>query len=86
MLGLVDWPIRPLCAAGADFEVQLVPLEADDADDRLERLCELLAGRMIEPGGDEDATCGTLCASFDWAAGEGADDPEPARRHHPIRG
>jgi hypothetical protein len=84
LLGLVDQhPTRETTDA---FEVQLMPLGTDDASDRWARLCELLAGLVTQPeGGEPDATSCPVRAGFDGVAGEGADDPEPACRHHALR-
>jgi hypothetical protein len=84
LLGLVDGIVwRP---GHGDFEVQLVPLGADDAEERLARLCELLGTLLSVPGeGGGDATSSALRAGVDGAAGAGADDREPACRDHAAR-
>jgi hypothetical protein len=84
LLGLLDRPVRHLRTAASDFELQVIPLEADDAEDRMARLCELLGGLLTEPKGGEDATSGAVCPGLDGAAGEGADDRQPAGRDYPV--
>jgi hypothetical protein len=84
LLGLVDE--RPTRRADDRFEVQVIPLGTEDASDRWARLCELLAGLVTQPeGGEPDATSCPVRAGIDGLAGEGADDPEPARGHHGLR-
>jgi hypothetical protein len=74
LLGLLDQPVRHMRTPTMDFEVQLVLLATDDADDRMARLCDLLGRLVTEPRGGEDATRRTLCPSLDRTAGEGAND------------
>jgi hypothetical protein len=83
LLGLVDG--IPRRSASGDFEIQLVPLGAEDAEQRLARLCALLGGLITGGQGDQDATHRTLRQGLDGPAGEGADDPEPACRRHALR-
>jgi hypothetical protein len=84
LLGLVEE--RPAHRSDARFEIQVLPLETDDAADRWTRLYGLLAGLMTQPVVEEpNATGGAVCSGVDGSAGEGADDPEPARSHHALR-
>jgi hypothetical protein len=84
LLGLLDRPVHHARTAATDFELQLIPLVADDFEDRVARLCELLGGMLAERRGGENATSGTVCPGLDRAAGEGADDREPAGRDYPV--
>jgi hypothetical protein len=83
LLGLVDTP--PWRRGVGGLEVQIVPLLAADAEDRWARLCELLVGLVAGTEEASDATSRFVCPGLDGAAGEGADDPEPAGRHHALR-
>jgi hypothetical protein len=88
LLGLVDGAARRRgCGNGPDaaFDVQLIALEAEDARDRWARLFDLLARAVSGSRGGDDATGGTVCQGLDGLAGEGTDDPEPARRHYGLR-
>ena len=68
LLGLADGVV--LHGAAADFEIELVGLEAEDAADRLARLYELLAGMLRTPcPGGGDATSRPLRQGFHRAAG-----------------
>jgi hypothetical protein len=84
LLGLLDRPLRRLRTATTDFEVQLIPLEADDAEACMARLCELLGRLVTESGGGEDATSSALRPGLDRTAGEGADDRQPACRDYAL--
>jgi hypothetical protein len=80
VLGLVEHDVlRP---QGGHFVIELVALGTDDSEDRLTRLCALLGGWVTGAQGGEDATSGAVRSGVDGLAGEGADDPEPARRRH----
>ena len=82
LLGLVDaTPLRRGGGDGTAFDVQIIPVEAEDAQDRWARLFDLLAGAMSGLRGGDDAASGAVCQGVDGPAGEGTDDPEPARRH-----
>jgi hypothetical protein len=88
LLGLVDGtPWRRGCGDGphAAFEVQLIAMEAEDAQERWARLFDLLARAVSGSRGGDDAADGTVCQGLDGLAGEGTDDPEPARRHYGLR-
>lgn len=88
LLGLVaGTPLQRGCGEGARaiFGVQLIPMEAEDAQDRWARLFDLLARAMSGSQGGDDAAGGTVCQGLDGFAGEGTDDPEPARRHYGLR-
>ncbi|MFQ5968682.1 MAG: hypothetical protein ACE5MI_13940 [Acidimicrobiia bacterium] len=83
LLGLVEG--EPRRSPLGDWEIQVVPLGANDAEDRLCRLYALLADLITQDPGDADATCRPLRPGLDRAAGEGADDPEPAGGHYALR-
>jgi hypothetical protein len=88
LLGLVDGtPLRRSCGGGtrAAFDVQLIAMEAEDAQDRWARLFDLLARAVSGSRGGDDAAGGAVCQGLDGLAGEGTDDPEPARRHYGLR-
>jgi hypothetical protein len=86
LLGLVDGtPLRRGCGDGTAFDVQLIAMETEDAQDRWARLFDLLAGAVSGSRGGDDAAGGTVCQGLDGLAGEGTDDPEPARRHYGLR-
>jgi hypothetical protein len=88
LLGLVDGtPLRRGCRDGthAAFEVQIIAMEAEDAQDRWARLFDLLARAVGGSCGGDDAAGGTVCQGLDGLAGEGTDDPEPARGHYGLR-
>jgi len=84
LLGLLDRPVQSRQTAASDFELEVIPLEANDAEERMARLCELLGGLLTEPGGGKDATSGAVCAGLDRAAGEGADDRQPTGCDYPV--
>ena len=67
VLGLGDG-VAVRCAA-TDLEIQLIGIGAEDAADRLSRLCELLAGMLTRSQGDGDATSRALRPGFHRAAG-----------------
>jgi hypothetical protein len=83
LLGLVDG--ASLVQGPEGFSIRLVPLAPTDAEERLVQLYELLATLVTEPQGGGDATGRALRESLDGIAGEGANHPEPARRHHALR-
>jgi hypothetical protein len=83
VLGLVDPTFTRVGAKG--FEIEVVPIGADDAEDRWARLLGVLGELLRLSGGGGDATGGALRPGFDGSAGEGADDSEPARRRHAVR-
>jgi hypothetical protein len=80
VLGLVEHDVRH--PQWGDVEIEIVALGTDDSEDRLMRLCALLGGWVTGAQGGEDATSGAVRSGVDGLAGEGADDPEPARRRH----
>jgi hypothetical protein len=82
LLGLVDGKLH---RRSDDFEIELVPVGAVDAKDRVARLCTLLAGLLKDRPGGDDASSRVVRQGLDQPAGEGADDPEPARRRYGIR-
>jgi len=67
LLGLADG-VALRCAA-TDLEIQLIGIGADDASDRMARLCELLAGMLTRSEGGGDATSCALREGFHRAAG-----------------
>jgi hypothetical protein len=83
LLGLADhgWQRREQ----DDFEVAIIPMESDDASDRLARLFELLTKAVAASHGGGDATSCAVREGIDRPAGEGADDPEPARCGYAFR-
>ena len=70
MAGLVDHAF-PWDGSGA-FEVEVIPMGAEDAEDRMARLCEFLARMVSAPKGGDDATCRPVRQGLDGLAGEGA--------------
>lgn len=80
MLGLVEHDV--VRSQGGHFEIELVALGPEESEDRLTRVCALLAGWVTGAQGGMDATSGVVRAGVDGLAGEGANDPEPARRRH----
>lgn len=82
LLGLVDPASWSGTGSGGRFDVRVLAIETADARERWDRLCDLVVG-LVKGGGD--ATSGTVCASLDGVAGEGADDPQPVGRHHALR-
>ena len=83
LLGLTDQGLRRY--GGGEFEVEIVPIDTEDASDRLARLCELLAKMATKSHGGGHATSGAVRQSFDRPAGEGADDSQPARCGDALR-
>jgi hypothetical protein len=84
LLGLVEYVFRR--GEIASFDIEVVPIGAEDAEDRLSRLFALLAGLLDRPEGGGDATGSAVRPGLDGSSGAGADDPEPARRRDAIRG
>ena len=67
LLGLADG-VALRCAA-TDLEIQLIGIGAEDAAERMARLCELLAGMLTRSQGGGDATSCALRPGFHRAAG-----------------
>ena len=67
LLGLAD--DVALRSATTDLEIQLIGIGAEDAADRMARLCELLAGVLTRSEGGGDATSCALRPGFHRAAG-----------------
>ena len=67
VLGLAEGVV--LRGATTDFEVELVAAGAEDAAERLTRLCELLSGMLTPLPGGADATSRPLRQGFHRAAG-----------------
>ena len=83
VVGFVDHGFQ--WQSSGDFEVEIIPMGAEDAEDRMARLCEFLVGVMRDSQGGDDATCGAVREGLDGPAGEGADDPEPACSDYAVR-
>jgi len=67
LLGLADGVV--LRSATTDLEIQFIEIGAEDAAERLARLCELLAGMLTRSEGGGDATSCALRPGFHRAAG-----------------
>lgn len=68
----------------AAFDIEVITVGAADGDERRARLVAFLAQLITTPqGGEDDSGC-PLRPGFYRDAGEGANDPEPARRHHAV--
>src|SRR5919109_2025138 len=72
------WWSRP----SEGFQVVVTPVGTADAHDRRARLCAFL---FALASGDRDEASRPLRPGLDGVAGEGADDPESARRAAPLR-
>jgi hypothetical protein len=67
-------------------QVELVSIDEADTSERMNRLFAVLYRLTTKiPGGDYNATCGTLRKGFYGNAGERADHPEPASSYHSLR-
>jgi len=66
------------------LQVEVIAVGSADSGERRGRLLALLA-QLIDPAqGGEDASGSPLRSRFHRDAGEGADHPQSARRHHAV--